>query len=171
MDLVEKVFCGATGQGVDLDGLIEAVGSEMFHYARVISGSPSGAEDAVQDLFVALLEQRHGLPKIRSPRAWLFTVLRNIARRSREVVAADLARDISEGVEADPAERLMLRETLETLAPQHQEIVLLHVWEGLTFSEISEVLKIPRGTALSCYHRSMVRLRERLEPSNSSRVT
>jgi RNA polymerase sigma-70 factor (ECF subfamily) len=168
VDQVEQVFGGATEEFVDLDALIEAAGSELFHYARAVTGSRPRAEDAVQDLFVALLEQRRSLSSVRRPRTWLFTVLRNIARRSRDTVASDLARDISESVEADPAERLVLKEALQTLDPRHQEIVLLHVWEGLTFAEIAEVLGIPRGTALSSYHRSMARLRERMGRSHES---
>lgn len=168
MGQLEQVFQGATAEHIDLDALIEATGSELFHYAQAVTGSRSRAEDAVQDLFVALLEQRRSLSSVREPRSWLFTVLRNIARRSRCILAPDLARDISESVEADPAERLVLKEALQTLDPRHQEIVLLHVWEGLTFSEIADVLDIPRGTALSSYHRSMTHLRERMGRSYES---
>jgi RNA polymerase sigma-70 factor (ECF subfamily) len=171
MTELERVFQEATSRSVDLDALIEAVGSELFHYALVITGSRSRAEDVVQDVFVALLERRRSLRSVRNPRSWLFTVLRNIAFRSQEPGERGLAREIFETVEGDPAERLILQEVLQALPSRSQEIVLLHVWEGLTFTEISEVLGIPRGTALSSYHRSMALLRTRFGGSYESYAT
>jgi RNA polymerase sigma-70 factor (ECF subfamily) len=161
MHSLREIF-DANGAGdVDLEALVRVAGQELFHYARVLTGSEGMAEDCLQDLMVTVLQQRARLREIRDPRAWLFTVIRNRALDYRRKSKLELARGLAEAVEADPGRRLILEEALEALGPREQEIVLLHLWEGLTFAEIAEVLGIARGTALSCYHRSLVRLRAR----------
>jgi len=141
-----------------------SMGQELFHYARVLTGDVSSAEDALQDTLVAWLEQTARGRAIESPRAWLFTVLRRKAQaRAAEHPdgAVEWARQFGAAIEADPAERLMLEEAFGALDRATQEVVVLHLWEGLTFAEIAGVLHVPRGTVLSRYHRGIQELRWR----------
>ncbi|MBI3832433.1 MAG: RNA polymerase sigma factor [Planctomycetes bacterium] len=165
MTSLEEIF--QHSHSVDLEGVLRLLGKDLFHYARVLTGSPELAEDAVQDTLVALLELGAGTQAVECPRAWLFTVLRRKALRqkskrdAREASALELDRHLAESVEADPADRLVLQEAFGMLDPAAQEIAVLHLWEGLTFAEIAEVLGVPRGTALSTYHRGIQELRKR----------
>lgn len=164
MDALERLFGEAGPAGPDLEALLRLLGQELFHYARVLTGSPERAEDALQDLLVVLLEQGAAARQIKNPRAWLFTVLRRKAlgyRREQERAGPNLAAHLGEAVETDPAQRLLLAEAFGMLDRDAQEIALLHLWEGLTFAEIAQVLGIPRGTALSHYHRGILELRRK----------
>ncbi|HYF49968.1 MAG TPA: RNA polymerase sigma factor [Planctomycetota bacterium] len=162
MDALQSVFQASTADGVDLDAVMRLVGQELLHYARLITGSAETAEDAVHDTLVALLQQGDGARKIESSRAWLFTVLRRKALTYRKRIPLQFAAAFTETVEGDPAQRLILAEALAALSQPEQETIVLHLWDGLTFEEISEVLDAPRGTILSRYHRAVARLRERL---------
>ena len=155
---------------IDLDALVDAIGQELLHYARVLAGSPESAEDAVQDTLVALLQEGSKAAQIRTPRAWLFTVLRRKALAYRKVPPATLAQDVSEAVETDSSERLALKEALTRLDALDQEIILLHLWEGLTFDAIGLVVSMPRNTVLSRYARAVERLRVFFGASASQRI-
>ena len=63
----------------------------------------------------------------------------------------------------DAAERLILKEALARLEALDQEIILLHLWEGLSFEAIGVVLGSPRNTVLSRYARAIQRMREYFE--------
>lgn len=167
MTSLEDIFQNAHSDSLDLEGVLRLTGQDLYHYARVLTGSPELAEDAVQDTLVALLELGARAQSVECPRAWLFTVLRRKAlrqkprRENREANALDLDRHLAESVEADPADRIVLQEAFHMLDPAAQEIALLHLWEGLTFAEIASVLGVPRGTALSTYRRGIQELRKR----------
>jgi RNA polymerase sigma-70 factor (ECF subfamily) len=167
MTSLEEIFQHSQSNSVDLEGVLRLLGKDLFHYARVLTGSPERAEDAVQDTLVALLELGAGAKDVECPRAWLFTVLRrkalrqNSKRGTREATALDLDRHLAASVDGDPTDRLVLQEAFHMLDPAAQEVAVLHLWEGLTFAEIAEVLGVPRGTALSTYHRGIQELRKR----------
>ncbi|MCW8133646.1 MAG: sigma-70 family RNA polymerase sigma factor, partial [Planctomycetota bacterium] len=159
MQSLEALFADMV-QEVDLEAVLKLVGQELVHYARVVTGSRELAEDAVQDTLVALLKLGPRAREISEPRAWLFTVVRRCALKYRKS-PPPLECSLAESVEGDPAERMMLQEAFRHLDPAAQEIAVLHLWEGLTFGEIAVVLKIPRGTALSTWHRGLKDLRAR----------
>lgn len=168
MEPLETVFRNAETSRAVLDPVLEGLGQELLHYARSVTGSEARADDAFQDLLVALLELGPRVREVRKPRSWLFTVLRRKALAHLPESPRDGARKIAACVEGDPAARLMLEEALAALRVRDQEVVLLHAHEGLTFEEISEVLGLPLGTTLSCYHRSVKRLRELLDDSETN---
>ena len=57
---------------------------------------------------------------------------------------------------------------LKELDQTRRACLLLRTVEGLSYEEISELLGIPEGTAMSHVHRSRLALRERLAPSQGS---
>jgi RNA polymerase sigma-70 factor (ECF subfamily) len=51
---------------------------------------------------------------------------------------------------------------MKQLAPEHQEIIVLREIQGFSYDEISQMLKLPRGTVNSRLHRARLELRQRL---------
>ena len=70
----------------------------------------------------------------------------------------------------DPAVVQQVRAALEQLEPQQREIVLLREYQGLSYQEIAEVLKVPIGTVRSRLFRAKMALRDLLEPSGTPRA-
>ena len=56
-----------------------------------------------------------------------------------------------------------IKEALKELTQEHRAVILLREVEGLSYDEISEVLKVPRGTVMSRLHYARGRLREILK--------
>jgi RNA polymerase sigma factor (sigma-70 family) len=159
MDRLADIFKAAARGCIDVDAVMELIGQELHHYARVLAGSPETGEDALQDTLVALLQEGSKASAIRNPRAWLFTVLRRKAIAYRKAPPQSLAQEFSSSVEGDYTARVMLAESLERLPAADQEIILLHLWEGQSFEAISEILAMPRNTVLSRYYRAIQQLR------------
>ncbi|MCZ7643903.1 MAG: sigma-70 family RNA polymerase sigma factor [Planctomycetota bacterium] len=164
LDAALRPFFREAREGVvDVEGIFALIGRELYHYSFALCGSRSQTEDAIQDLVVKLLEQGERLREVRQPRGWLYTVVRRLACPRKRPSPEQCARRFAESVEADPSERLELQEALARLRPLDQELILLHVWQEMTFTEIAEVLALPRGTALSAYHRALQKLRASLD--------
>lgn len=127
------------------------------------------SEDVVQDAFLKLAEQ----PRVPSSvGAWLFTVVRWAAisqgrkerrRRMHEERAASL---VSGWFMPNPEASLTEQEAAEALQalPAHlREVVIAHLWGGLTFVEVAKVVGGSASTAHRLYHEGLHQLRQALE--------
>jgi RNA polymerase sigma factor (sigma-70 family) len=171
VDDLNSIFGATAHAEIDLDAVVHAAGQELLHYARVLLGPHQCAEDAVQDTLMALLKEGKKAAHIRNPQAWLFTVLRRKALAYRKHEPTTLVREFGESIEADATERAILREALARLGALDQEIILLHLWEGLTFEAIAMILDEPRNTVLSRYARAIQRLRDYFDAPPSTRTS
>ena len=58
---------------------------------------------------------------------------------------------------------MMIEKMMNILRQEEREIIILHVEEGLTFKEISEIMEMKLTTVLNKYHRSLKKLKKSLE--------
>ena len=136
------------------------------------------AEDVVQEAFVRLARQED-CPS--DPVAWLYRVVRNGAitagraesrRRRHEQTASATAR----GWFADEAEAMIdaqaAADALAQVPLEEREIIVAHVWGGLTFEQIAELFQSSSSTVHRRYQAGLERLRELLGeacPTNTSK--
>jgi RNA polymerase sigma-70 factor (ECF subfamily) len=76
-----------------------------------------------------------------------------------DMLAADY--DLEDEVLFNEKERLV-RENLEHLKPKHRMVLMLRYYEGLSYEEISAVLKEPLGTVKTDIYRARNLLRDKL---------
>ena len=163
-ELVEGL---AAGDEAAYAALYDRYGAALFRVAVAIVGSREEAEDAVQDVFVALVRAGGRLRAVRDLKAYLFASLRRAAvrrmqqqrRRPLGPVAASRATPPAET--SDDAVRL--ERALASLPPAQREMVALHVDGGLTFAECAEALGIRPGTAAGRYRYAIEKLRAALK--------
>ncbi len=116
-------------------------------------------DDLIQKTFLGCLEGRAQYRGDGSFRAFLFGVAKNVLgkhlrQRYHEPAALDLAHvSVAELghspsllVAEDQQQELMLH-ALRRIPIDHQIVLELHYWEGMTAAEIGEVLGVPLGTA------------------------
>lgn len=131
------------------------------------------AEDAVQEAFLRIWRQAGRYdPALGSPRAWIYTILRNLALNllrdgaREEPVEDERLMALGEGQEAGEdalgrlAEDSALRRCLERLEPPRRASILLAYVEGLSHGEIAGRLGLPLGTVKAWIRRSLLALRE-----------
>lgn len=79
-----------------------------------------------------------------------------------DLLAAESATPAEHAAQADTAHRV--RVALQELPELYRSVVVLRHYEGLKFSEIAEVLRIPEGTVKSRMVESLARLAKALGP-------
>ena len=159
------------GRLAALAELYDAAAPQLYGLALWRTGSEEDAADMVQDVFVRVVEQGRRLAKVRSPKAWLLTVTHRAAidvtrrRRRREAEAIDdfpfltAADDDSERM-VDAAQVSAL---LAGLPETQRDVVYLKHFAGCTFTEIGEIVGVPKFTAASRYRNGVSKLRQLME--------
>jgi RNA polymerase sigma factor (sigma-70 family) len=152
---------------VQVEPLIPA----LRRYARSLARNRANADDLVQDCLERAV-RRWSQRRDGEVRAWLFTILHNLAvdqfRRSAvrgSHVAIDEVNEENLGEVAVQEQKLMYRDVLNKLArlPEEQRAVLLLVAvEDLSYADAARVLNIPVGTVMSRLSRARERLQREL---------
>ena len=129
------------------------------------------AEDLLQETFLKLYRQPPG-EEVRSPRAWIFRVARNLAldylRAARPGVPLEGADRAAP--ERDHDARLDVEAALDRLSGEERALVTLHLNGGLKFRELAQVLDLPLGTVLRRYYAALDKLRGHLSESNGRTI-
>jgi RNA polymerase sigma-70 factor (ECF subfamily) len=154
--------------------LYDAHSVALWRYAFQLTRDAHQAHDVVQETLIRAW--RH--PEItdeghRSPRAWLFTVARNIiiddrrSARFRTEVAMPEGGDSHEPIDLYEAnttiDRLMVRQALGQLTVDHRAVLWRSYYLGWTLARIAEDLQIAEGTVKSRLHYALRALRRVLE--------
>ena len=142
-------------------------------YARAWVAAP---EDVVQTAFLKLVKLNKPPDH---PVAWLYTVVRNAARdaqrgeKRRAKYETKKAEQVSiwfvpsedrNGFDAELATK-----ALELLQDDTREIVVAHLWGGLTFEQIAKLVGSSASTVFRRYNSGLQRLRETLgEPCHTT---
>ena len=133
--------------------LVDSQAAALVLYARQWCAVP---EDVVQEAFLKLVAQR---PPPDNPAAWLYRVVRNAARsaarsarrRQRyEAAAAARAPAWFDDANADGLDAATATEALQDLPPDEREVIVAHLWGGLTFEQIAQAVG---SSAATCYRR------------------
>ena len=150
-----------------LEEVIRQDGRGLLAFARLVTGHEQDAEDALQEAFTKVAGRR--LSRIGNLRAYLYKAVRNAAlngsrarhRRSRreQTVYAHVPLVFQEP--ADRQEEIdALNRAIAALKEDQREVILMKVWGSLSFSEVADVLGIPRDTAASRYRYAIDALRK-----------
>lgn len=151
-------------------GLVDLTSDRLVRFATAITRNQHDAEDAVQAALVKFATDPQILRETEQPWAYLLRMVRNesllVARRKRRCrLLADLT-DLLTRRRVDEIEREETRRAVWTalrrLPTRQSEVVVLKIWEQMTFAEIAEVLQISPGTAASRYRYGMGKLSELL---------
>jgi RNA polymerase sigma factor (sigma-70 family) len=153
--------------------VIEPVIRALRRYARTFVRDAGAADDLVQDTLewaISRWDQRrpHG-----NPRAWLFTILHNLAinhrrrsaRRGWELPLDD-ADESEMAVSSTQEDALQHDDILAAVAklPDDQRSILLLVSvEDVSYADAARILDIPIGTVMSRLARARARLLKLLE--------
>ena len=132
--------------------------------------SAADAEDIVQDAFVKFWRRNHDI----SNRGLLYAAVRSLAldfirrdarRARREATALAEAEPVIERqFEVDDDTQSALAAAVRSLPCDQREVLVLKIWNDLTFSEIDGALGISQNTAASRYRYALTNLRKTLQP-------
>jgi RNA polymerase sigma-70 factor (ECF subfamily) len=126
------------------------------------------AEDVVQEAVIELAALRE---RPQDDLAWLYGVVRHKAlsaargehrRKRREERSAEDRTECFAGLAEQTAEAQLIVTALESLPDAQREIVVAHLWGGLTFEQIGPLLGVSGSTAHRQYQAALATIRKRL---------
>ncbi len=137
------------------------------------SGVGTDAEDLAQDTFIRIYNYRDRYRPSAKFTTFLYMIARQVRidwlrRRGRrrelqEQIADDPSAIPSVVISHGRAARLDAGLLLKALPDAMREVVVLNFYQGLRYSEISELLDLPEGTVKSRMFNALRRMREMLE--------
>jgi RNA polymerase sigma-70 factor (ECF subfamily) len=141
--------------------LYERKAAGLILYGRALGLSHSEAEDVVQETFLALLQ----LPqRPDEPEHYCLRAFRNRAMNFHRSVWRRLAREwesvrwFEGGSGRDEAEVEAVRR-LANLPPEQREVIVLKIWNGMTFEAIGRLLEESPNTVAGRYRYGIGKLR------------
>lgn len=162
----------------DFARLIEQEVPRLRRYAHALVKDPERADDLVQDCLERAWRKSHLWVRRTNLRGWLMTILHNLhanaARKYASTPAMVSLDDTSPAAATPPSQTealnaLAVREALQMLPPEQQQVLLLVGMEQMHYAEVAEMLHIPMGTVMSRLFRARERMRVLL--AESSRPT
>jgi RNA polymerase sigma-70 factor, ECF subfamily len=150
--------------------LAESQSERSYRLACVILGSPTDAQDAVQDSFISAWRNWGTLRDPASMEPWFQRIVVNTCRNRLKQRSRRRVHDISDelGLEARDAygpthDRDALDTALAELRPDDQVILALRYYRDLKVDDIARHLGLRPGTVMSRLHHALRRLRMSLE--------
>lgn len=159
---------------VGFEFLAQKYRREAFSHAFALLGNQDDALDACQDSFARAFVAIPGLRELPRFYPWFYCILRNrclnvLARRQSSDRYREAQRhDVAQAMETvTPGHQLEQREeqqrmqhALESLKPEHREILVMKYVQEHRYEEIAGILGLPRGTVMSRLYHARMALRE-----------
>jgi RNA polymerase sigma-70 factor (ECF subfamily) len=154
--------------------LVECYQPRVRYYLRKMLRDVQGAEDALQDVWLAVFRAVSRLADVGAFRAWLYRIASDRAARElrqRRPACRPLAE--VDPIDARAEEALFTAEeverihaALDDLAAEHREVLVFRYVEAMTYEEIARVVGCQVGTVRSRLHYAKRALRGVLERTN-----
>jgi len=156
-----------------IESLFDQFGEAMYRYLTIKLRSARDAEDVLQEVFFRLVKYSVRLRFVRNLRVFVFRVARNEADRflrskiQEEKVAREstlLAQSFSQSyLGPDESTERLVSEALAQIPDEQREVIVLKIFEGMTFNEIAEVSGESSNTVASRYRYGIEKMRSFLE--------
>ena len=158
--------------------LVKAYEKNVYNLALRMVGNSEDAYDMSQEAFIKAYNSLHSFRGDSKFSVWLYRIVSNVcldylrARNRKATVSLSVENDDGEDVELDIADegsspqalldrsltRDAVRRGLQSLPPDHREILLLREIQGLSYDEIAETLDLEVGTVKSRIFRARKKL-------------
>lgn len=159
-----------------LEKLLRRHASPLLTFIQRTIGDRHRGEELFQEVFLAVWIKRHQYRYPRPFKPWLYAIALNKCRvwcRRHKTPPLPLDADDTRmplAPDAAPADAAIATETavlvnraVTRLPHQQRAVVVLRIWEGLSYAQIAEAIGCTEATARSHMHHGLAALREHLE--------
>jgi len=161
-----------------IEMLVRQYETGVFRLALSIVGNQADANEITQETFILALRSLSSYQEKKSFKAWLYTIALNQSRshlRKQKIIERLRATlttifQVETQKQNSPEEAVIQNEkeatiwnSLEQLDERQRLVVVLRYFQGLSVTEISEILSINEGTIHSRLHSAREKLRSALK--------
>lgn len=178
VDVLAEVASG------DIDAynkIVRRYQGRLYNFVFRFVGDRETAEDIVQETFLRAFRKREEYRAIANFSTWLFTIAGNLAkselRRRKRWRLFSLHRDeesdtgmelpddamLPDQVAESSLADVQIQEAIASLPDNYRQVILLRDVEGMSYQEISEIVKCPVGTVKSRVNRARLKLQQKLK--------
>jgi RNA polymerase sigma-70 factor (ECF subfamily) len=156
--------------------LVERHAKSMYRLAYLLVGTAADAEDVLQETWTGVYKSLKRFEGRSTVRTWLTRILTTqVALWRRKRRGGIISLDESPQAQADALPgrqhsasrnsdwQADLQAALARLTGDHREVIVLREIQGLSYDEMAEALRVPRGTVESRLHRARGELRKLLQ--------
>jgi RNA polymerase sigma-70 factor, ECF subfamily len=141
----------------------------VYAYALRVLSNPEDAEDLFQEVFFRVYTRAKTFEEERSLGGWIFTIAHNLCmNKIRDRKPQDTIEDITLFIEPAPDLgedwQALIAHAMSLLPVEQREAIILREYEGLSYSEITDILHTTIPAIKSRIYRAKGRLRELLAP-------
>ncbi|MCB2202868.1 sigma-70 family RNA polymerase sigma factor [bacterium] len=152
----------------------------IYNYIYYRTGSAGDAEDLTGKVFFKAMNHIKGYKHMGLPfSAWLYRIAHNLVAnyhrdrsRKQEISLENLPGRVLPHNDMHPESRIVqsqevdnLLANIRDLAPNRQELIILKFVDRLSNVEIGQIMRKSEGAIKSLYHRTLIELREKMNPS------
>lgn len=155
------------------NALVDRYRDRIVSYAYRMMGNAELAQDVAQETFVRVYKGANTFRDDGRFSPWVYKIANNVclserSRRAKEALNVDYdgledTQDSGVVVEDQVMSTLTgerLRCAIAQLTTQHKTVLMMHIYQGLTYVEIGEALGVPTGTVKSRLFYAIRKLRE-----------
>jgi RNA polymerase sigma-70 factor (ECF subfamily) len=161
------------------DTLFDRHYRSVYGLARTILGPGGGAEEVLQETFLAVATTARRYRPRGLFRFWLMRIVRNrslnrlASRRRRRAMLAEGALAVVEPPSPEPTparraeaheQRAIIRAAIDDLPDRQREAIALYAFEQMTYREIAGILGMPINTVKTLIRRARASLARALAP-------
>ena len=167
----------ARGGREDLGILVRRYANPLLTFIQRMIGDRHRSEELFQEVFLAVWNGRRKYKYPRPFRPWLFGIAANTCRAAFRkpvplpVVFDDAGSVTPAAADPSPVEAAVASETATMVAaavaglpPAQRAVVVLRIWNGLSYREIAQILQRTESTVRSQMFHALAGLRKYLEP-------
>ena len=181
----ELVALAKKGDQDAFSQLVEANQNKIYSLALRMTGSPEDGADLAQEAFLRAWRSLPSFQEESSFSTWLYKLTSNLCidflrkEKRRKAVAITVSLDDDQD-ESPPVEvpdhrftpeaeverrelRAAMSRALKTMSEEHRQILILREVEGLSYTEIAQLLDVEEGTVKSRLARARISLRNILQ--------
>jgi RNA polymerase sigma-70 factor, ECF subfamily len=177
---VSRATSASNSEAALMKALYDEHAGALWRYALRLTNDAARAEDVVQETLLRAWQHPEVMTDSeRSPRAWMFTVARNMIideRRSPRFRNFGGSLD-EEGAPEQPApdevdaalDRMLIADAMAQMSADHRAVVERSYYRGWTTAQIAADLDIAEGTVKSRLHYAMRAMRLTLQEMGVTR--
>mgnify|MGYP005758683759 CR=1 FL=1 len=168
------------GDMQSFEELIYQYEKKVYNVALRVFKNPEDAKDISQDVFIKIYKNLDKFDNKSSFSTWIYRITTNTCidelrkRKGKETVSIDNDIEDDEGRfkrefadnEPTPEEKVISKEgeseiikSMNTLSDEHRTIIVMRDIEGLSYTEISEIIGVSIGTVKSRISRARLQLK------------